>query len=174
MPAPSTPTSVAPPSTQRTFGIVGDIDVDIYIESAALKGAVEHARTQLTRMVLGVLLGESCTWNCRDYVKIVRFIPALKAESRAASAKFTQEAWEDIGAIRERDCPGVPLAGWMQSHPGFGLFMSGVSINTHKQFFDHPWNVQLTVDPVADTLGFFGWHKGEIRKTGFRTFVSAR
>lgn len=70
--------------------------------------------------------------------------------------------------IRADRYPGIPIAGWMQSHPGFGIFMSGMSLYIHKEYFSLPWQVAITVDPISNRLGFFGWCEGEVKKTGFR------
>ena len=163
------PRKLSPPENARTFGQIGEIGIDLYVDSPALKACVEYARTKPSVMVTGVLIGDYCTWGGRDYTWIHHFIPALKAISRSASCKITQEAWQEISAIREAKYSGSPIAGWMQSHPGFGIFMSEMSMKIQREYFCLPWQVAITVDPVADNLGFFGWSGDEIKKTGFRT-----
>lgn len=161
------PIEKPPPTVSRSFGELGKIDVDVYIEQAVLKAAVEYARTQPKVMVLGVMVGEFGSWEGRRYTHIMGFIPALKAVSRAVSASFTREAWDAVTEIREQRYPDLPLVGWMQSHPGLGIFLGAPSMAIHQGFFNLPFQVQLTVDPQTDRLGFFGWKGTGIEKTGF-------
>lgn len=175
------PISRPPPSEEpdkyrvKKFGVVEKDDHQIFINSAILKRIVEYSRTNLHRELGGVMIGQYCTWKGRAWVIIEDYIEATKGESRSASFKFTSESWSEIGKIREERYPKVegqperPLVGWHHTHPSFGIFLSGMDLFIHQQFFDLSWHVALVVDPVADKLGFFQWKNKEIHKVGFFT-----
>lgn len=156
----------------RKFGSVGDDDHLIFVESSILKKIIEYSRTNKSRELGGVLVGNYWTYNQRDYITIEDYIEA-QGESRSASFKFTLESWHEVGKIREQKYPDQPLVGWHHTHPSFGIFLSGMDLFIHQHFFSLSWQVALVVDPVNDTLGFFQWKKGAITTCGFYTMAAA-
>ena len=162
---------IAPPANAREFGTQGVADVDVYVDDAAMRDAVAYAFSAKDKLLLGVLAGELCAWEGRTYVTVRAFIPARKAVSSTGAAKFTREAWEDVKRIRLERYPRLRMVGWMQSLPGFGVVVTQMSASLHQSYFDLPHQVLLTVDPVSDDVGFFGWKAGKLERTGFRAFA---
>lgn len=172
------PTSRPPPSeepdkyTVRLFGHVGKDDHQIFVHRGILRRIVDYSKTNLQRELGGVMLGQYSTWQGRQFVEIEDYIES-QGESRSASFKFTSESWTEITKAREKlKVPGQPerpMVGWHHTHPSFGIFLSGMDLFIHQQFFDLPWHIALVVDPVADKLGFFQWKNKEIHKVGFYT-----
>jgi proteasome lid subunit RPN8/RPN11 len=155
----------------KKFGSVNDDDHLIFVDSAILRKIIDYSRTNKSRELGGVLVGNYWTWNKRDYITIEDYIEA-QGESRSASFKFTLESWHEVGKIREQRYPDQPLVGWHHTHPSFGIFLSGMDQFIHQGYFNLPWQVALVVDPVNDTLGFFQWKKGSITTCGFYTVTS--
>jgi proteasome lid subunit RPN8/RPN11 len=54
------------------------------------------------------------------------------------------------------------MVGWYHTHPGFGIFLSGMDLFIHQNFFTQIWHVAYVLDPRARTSGFFCWDR---RKT---------
>ncbi len=129
----------------------------VLIRKAAYSCAVEHLRTDL-RIELGGLLGGEALYDAALdlFIVVVEVaLPAFHGESTAASFSYTPEAWEAI------------LPGWLgmnsdwtvvgsyHSHPGMGVFLSGVDLATQADVFPHDWQIAMVVDPVKNTCGLF-------------------
>lgn len=167
-------TDAPPPAGARACGQVGTLDVDIYVDDAAMRESVGYAFSARDKLVLGVLVGNLHRWQGRLHTLVHAFIPARKAVSTSASCKFTREAWEDVKQIRADRFPDQRIVGWMQSLPGFGVVVTEMSASLHQSYFDLPHQVLLTVDPVSDDVGFFGWKAGKLERSGFHAFSSNR
>ena len=159
----------------RKFGVVEDGDHRIFIRSSILKQIVEYSRTNLHRELGGVMIGNNCVWKGRPFIVVEDYIEARLGESRSASFKFTHDSFSEITRLKEQKHPDpdTMMVGWHHTHPSFGIFLSGMDLFIHQNFFDLPWQVALVVDPVADKLGFFQWKKKEIHKVGFFTIAPA-
>jgi proteasome lid subunit RPN8/RPN11 len=61
------------------------------------------------------------------------------------------------------------MVGWYHTHPGFGIFLSGMDLFIHQNFFTQLWHVAFVLDPRARTSGFFTWnrHKSEVKPAQF-------
>lgn len=171
------PISRPPPTEEpekyrvKKFGVVESEDHQIFVVSSTLKRIVEYSRTNMHRELGGVMIGGYYTWKGRRFVEIEDYIEASKGESRSASFKFTAESWSEIGKVREAKFGDKPLVGWHHTHPSFGIFLSGMDLFIHEQFFNLDWQIALVVDPVADKLGFFQWKNKAIHKVGFFTIA---
>ena len=64
-----------------------------------------------------------------------RAFPGAKAVQGGTHVTFTQDTWEHIYQIKDRDYPDARIVGWYHSHPGFGVFLSDHDTFIHKNFF---------------------------------------
>ncbi len=147
--------------------------VDILIEEPALRAAQVHALSSMNREVAGVLVGPSPEKqpDGRYVVHIHDTIIAKHTVMHGASVTYTPESWRYMNdVLRERypDDTAV-MVGWYHTHPGFGIFLSGMDLFIHQNFFTQIWHVALVLDPRARKSGFFGWnrHKSEVRPYDF-------
>ena len=51
------------------------------------------------------------------------------------------------------------MVGWYHTHPGVGIFLSGMDLFIHQNFFTQMWHVAYVLDPRARTSGFFCWNR---------------
>jgi proteasome lid subunit RPN8/RPN11 len=70
---------------------------------------------------------------------------------------FTQDTWEHIYKIKDKEYPEERIVGWYHSHPGFGVFLSDHDTFIHKNFFSSALQVAWVYDPHSDEEGCFGW-----------------
>src|SRR5262249_25492218 len=106
-----------------------------------LIGSTEHER----------MIGEAC-------------IQGINAAQGGAHVTFTQDTWEHIYKIKDKDYPGQKIVGWYHSHPGFGVFLSEHDLFIHQQFFFNTQQVAWVYDPHTDEEGCFGWIGDKIEK----------
>ena len=137
--------------------------VDITIEEPALRAAQAHALSSLNREVAGVLIGPRPEKqpDGRYRVHILDTIIAKYTVMHGASVTYTPESWRYMrDKLHERypDETAV-IVGWYHTHPGFGIFLSGMDLFIHQNFFTQIWHVAFVLDPRAQTSGFFSWDR---------------
>lgn len=137
--------------------------VDITIEEPALRAAQAHALSSMNREVAGVLIGPRPEKqpDGRYRVHILDTIIAKYTVMHGASVTYTPESWRYMtDKLYERypDETAV-IVGWYHTHPGFGIFLSGMDLFIHQNFFTQIWHVAYVLDPRAQTSGFFSWDR---------------
>ena len=110
--------------------------------------------------ICGVLLGG----QLNDCTLVDACIAGEKAAQGAAHVTFTQDTWEHIYSIKDRDYPDKKIVGWYHSHPGFGVFLSHHDTFIHENFFSATHQVAWVFDPHSDEEGCFGWSGGKVRR----------
>jgi proteasome lid subunit RPN8/RPN11 len=130
----------------------------------------QHARSHGKTEVCGVLIGAE-----EDGITSVQAcIAGANAEQGGAHVTFTQDTWEHIYKIKDREYPDARIVGWYHSHPGFGVFLSDHDTFIHKNFFSSPQQVAWVYDPHSDEEGCFGWKNGRLQRVAQFAFVDAQ
>jgi len=147
--------------------------VDILIDEPALRAAQAHALSSLNREVAGVLIGgrPEKQPDGRYVVHIFDTIVARHTVMQGASVTYTPESWRYLNDTLAEKYPDdtAVMVGWYHTHPGFGIFLSGMDLFIHQNFFTQIWHVAMVLDPRARTSGFFCWdrYKTEVRRCDF-------
>ena len=130
----------------------------------------QHARSQSKTEVCGVLLGS----EAEGLTSIEACISGENAAQGGAHVTFTQDTWEHIYKVKDRDFPDARIVGWYHSHPGFGVFLSDHDTFIHKNFFSSPQQVAWVYDPHSDEEGCFGWDGERLKRLPRIDLVDAR
>ena len=111
----------------------------------------QHARSSMKAEICGVMIGRH-----HDNTTIVEdCIRGEHSDQGGAHVTFTQDTWEHIYQIKDRDFPDKKIVGWYHSHPGFGVFLSDHDLFIHRNFFSAPHQVAWVYDPHSDEEGCF-------------------
>lgn len=163
----------APPRRDRTAGIQHEVGhptwmaVDVEINETPLRAAQAHALSSMRREVAGVLVGPRPEKqpDGRYLVRIIDSIIAEHTVMQGASVTYTPESWRYMNDELNRRYPDetAVIVGWYHTHPGFGIFLSGMDQFIHQNFFTQIWHVALVLDPHAHTAGFFCWDRTQTR-----------
>ena len=146
-----------------------DKQANVRISTEVARQIRQHARSNLKTEVCGVLIG-----GFEDGATHVRAcIGGANAAQGGAHVTFTQDTWEHIYKIKDRDFPDERIVGWYHSHPGFGIFLSDHDTFIHKNFFSAPEQVAWVIDPHSDEEGCFGWHSGRLERIPRFSFTDA-
>ena len=132
----------------------------VVMEAEVARKIRQHSRTSMKAEVCGVLIGE--TSDERTVVEAC--IAGVNAAQGGAHVTFTQDTWEHIYQIKDRQYPDSKIVGWYHSHPGFGVFLSEHDLFIHENFFSSPQQIAWVYDPHTDEEGCFGWISGKIEK----------
>ncbi len=137
-----------------------NVPTTVRISSDVVRQIHQHARSNNKMEVCGVLIGSD-----RDGVTTIEAcISGVNATQGGAHVTFTQDTWEHIYKIKDRDYPNDRIVGWYHSHPGFGVFLSDHDTFIHKNFFSSPLQVAWVYDPHTDEEGCFGWAGDRIER----------
>jgi proteasome lid subunit RPN8/RPN11 len=120
----------------------------------------QHARSSMKTEICGVLIGQDRPGR----IEIQACIAGANAEEAGAHVTFTQDTWEHIYQVKDKEYPDHRIVGWYHSHPGFGVFLSDHDTFIHKNFFASPGQVAWVFDPHSDEEGCFGWVGGRLER----------
>src|SRR5262249_40782336 len=140
--------------------IRGSAQPVVVMEAEVARKIRQHARTSMKAEVCGVLIGS--TEHERMIVEAC--IQGINAAQGGTHVTFTQDTWEHIYKIKDKDYPGQKIVGWYHSHPGFGVFLSEHDLFIQQNFFSNPQQVAWVYDPHTDEEGCFGWIGDKIEK----------
>lgn len=166
-PAPEIAQPETPPmrvaGTVRSSPMAQHDAADITLDETVMRAMQGHALSSMRREVAGVMLGPQPEKQpCGRYlVRVTDSIIAKHTRMSGASVTYTPESWRYINdqlAIMYPEGDAV-IVGWYHTHPGFGIFLSGMDLFIHENFFTQPWHIAYVLDPVARRSGFFCWDR---------------
>ncbi len=141
----------------------GGAAVDILLDEAPLRAMQAHALSSLDREVAGVMVGRQPEKqpDGRYVVHVIDSIVAKHTVMQGASVTYTPESWRYMNDTLWERYPdeSAVMVGWYHTHPGFGIFLSGMDLFIHQNFFTQIWHVAYVLDPRARTSGFFAWNR---------------
>jgi proteasome lid subunit RPN8/RPN11 len=132
----------------------------VLMEAEVARKIRQHARTSMKAEVCGVLIGNTE----HERMTVEACIAGINAAQGGAHVTFTQDTWEHIYKIKDKEYPDHKIVGWYHSHPGFGVFLSEHDLFIQQNFFSNPQQVAWVYDPHTDEEGCFGWIGGNIEK----------
>lgn len=148
-------------------GDVGENDLPIFVDMDVMRDMEAHARENTRVELGGVMLGnQHVDSQGNPFVVITDSLRAKHYEATKGSFKFTHETWSQITRERNEFKKDLEMVGWYHTHPGWGVFLSGMDLFICNNFFSRPLDVALVVDPCAGDRGWFQWNsEGETRQT---------
>lgn len=137
--------------------------VDILLDEPPLRAMQAHALSSLDREVAGVMIGgrPEKQPDGRYVVHIIDSIAAKYTVMNGASVTYTADSWRYLNDTLAERYPNetAVMVGWYHTHPGFGIFLSGMDLFIHQNFFTQIWHTAYVLDPRARTSGFFCWNR---------------
>ncbi|HET8890905.1 MAG TPA: Mov34/MPN/PAD-1 family protein [Candidatus Angelobacter sp.] len=132
----------------------------VVMEAEVARKIRQHARASMKAEVCGVLIGNTE----HERMTVEACIAGINAAQGGAHVTFTQDTWEHIYKIKDKEYPDHKIVGWYHSHPGFGVFLSEHDLFIQQNFFSNAQQVAWVYDPHTDEEGCFGWVGGNIEK----------
>jgi len=146
------------------IGVAHQDDLAIFLDHETALAIEEHARSDVSVELGGVLLGKECVDpdTGRPHVLVTAWLEAAHYKNTQASFTYTHESWEAITRRRDLEFPDLDIVGWYHTHPNFGIFLSHHDLFIHQNFFGQPLQTAYVVDPIKGSRGFFQWRGGTI------------
>lgn len=141
-------------------------ELPVFVDLDVMREIETHASSDTSVELGGVLLGGHYEDDQgQPFVVITDCLRAQHYESTKGSFKFTHETWETITRQRDEFPEELQMVGWYHTHPGWGVFLSGMDLFICENFFDKPLDVAYVVDPCRGDRGMFQWTAGGKRQT---------
>ena len=133
----------------------------LHIAPEVRRGIEQHAKTDVSIEICGVLVGNWFTDENGPYAVVTDYIRCDNASSKMAEVTFTHESWAQINKEMDSKFAEARIVGWYHSHPDFGIFLSERDCFIHEHFFSGAGQVAYVVDPVRGLEGMFIWRDGK-------------
>jgi proteasome lid subunit RPN8/RPN11 len=120
----------------------------------------KHGKAHPEVEVCGVLAGNIFHDDHGPYAYVQAAIQGNDAVNRQTQVTITSQTWSRIHETLEKEHPDKRIVGWYHTHPGFGIFLSGMDLFIQDNFFNEPWQVAFVHDPLGGEEGVFVWRDG--------------
>jgi proteasome lid subunit RPN8/RPN11 len=119
-----------------------------------------HGKAHPQVEVCGVLVGDIFHDAQGPYAYVQAAIQGNDAVNKQTQVTITSQTWSRIHETLEKEHPDKRIVGWYHTHPGFGIFLSGMDLFIQDNFFNEPWQVAFVHDPLGGDEGVFVWRDG--------------
>ena len=142
----------------KVVGQTASDDLTIFVDLDVQRDMEAHALSNANVELGGVLLGRQFIDHAgKPFVVISDCLRATHFEATKGTFKFTHETWREITRQREGFRPDLEMVGWYHTHPGWGVFLSGMDLFICNNFFNRALDVALVIDPCKQERGWFYW-----------------
>ncbi|HYG75186.1 MAG TPA: Mov34/MPN/PAD-1 family protein [Planctomycetota bacterium] len=133
----------------------------VHIDERAYERMKSHANTTNEVELCGVLIGDVCRDSQGYFLCITAVIEGLHSNNYGAQVTFTHQTWDHINSIKDKEYPKQRIVGWYHTHPGFGVFLSGMDMFIQENFFNLPYQVAIVIETKKHEEGCFAWIEGK-------------
>jgi proteasome lid subunit RPN8/RPN11 len=152
-----------PPPRDVLLGCGGPADaVTFYIPRSVLESLFRHAVAHPRLEVGGYLFGHAYVAGESAVVEVRGAYSITSGDATVASFRFEIEDSVRAERFQTERFPGTDIVGWYHTHPGHGVFMSGVDVNTHVRYFKLFHRVALVIDPLHKEFAAFVQRDGDV------------
>jgi len=152
---------------ERPFPLADCKAVRVVMRQSVLNDIHQHGLSSPAAEICGVLVGQGYQDATRPYIYIENIIQGAHSDSQTAQVTFTGKTWEHIHTEFDRDYADKRILGWYHTHPGFGIFLSGMDLFIQENYFSASDQMAFVYDPHSGEEGLFVWRKGAAVRDGF-------
>lgn len=142
------------------FPISIEEEYRVNINEEAYANMKAHAETTVKVELCGILVGNVFKDEKGIFLKIDAVIEGRDASSQGAQVTFTHQTWNHINDVMDKKYPNKQIVGWYHTHPGFGVFLSGMDLFIQENFFNQPYQVAIVLETHIHKEGCFVWVDG--------------
>ncbi len=161
--------SVLPLEDQSQYQSFAHNNVQLFVIESAIDRLKTHLSQDTSKETGGILVGNVSELKGIYHTKITGAIAAPTTIGTRSNFRFTPNCWPAILKSQKELFPQTQIVGWYHSHPDFGIFLSGVDLDTQGVYFNQPWHIAVVYDPIREQIGFFCGAKGQ-EMTASKTF----
>lgn len=172
-----TPKQGVMPTSQRDkyailrWGDVEDKGLTIFITADTFIEIRKHAQKRVDREVGGFLIGEAMYEKENLFILITHLFKVQEIQHKSGEFIFTHEVWKMIDSVMSERYSDKQLLGWYHTHPGIGVFLSPEDKFIQNNFFNHPWQVTVVLDPLTKYQLFYYTKNKKLETIGFYIYT---
>ncbi len=148
------------PTNVKQIGSITD-GVKIYIEDYVYSYLQQYTEAFANEEKLAFLLGRSMLIDGQIILFISGAVAGKFCRHEGGVLKFTEASVEYAKEMIEKYFSLYEVVGFMQSQPGYGVFLNSAYAAYHDEKFKSESNVLFVVDPVEKVNTFYVYKKGE-------------
>lgn len=133
----------------------------VVILQSVLDDIHAHGRATDDVEICGVLLGTIYHDSKGPWCLIDASVRGNFSSGKQTQVTITSDTWTHVNEVRDRQYPDKKFVGWYHTHPGFGIFLSGMDDFIQANWFAEAWQIALVYDPKSREEGVFIWRQGK-------------
>lgn len=141
--------------------------VRVVIRQSVLNDIHRHGQTRTDVEICGVIIGQGYRDERGPFIYVEGNIRGQHSDSKSAQVTFTGETWNHIHNELDTKYPDLQILGWYHTHPGFGIFLSGMDLFIHDNYFNAEHQLAFVYDPIGGDEGLFVWRDGSAIRDGY-------
>ncbi len=152
------------PVNIKQIGSIGE-ELRIYLEDYVYTYLYQYAKSDEGKEKVAVLVGQHIEQDGQTILLISGAIQGKYSRQEKGNEIFTEETWKYIDEKMEQYFEGLEIVGWMHTQPGYGVFLSSVDTEYHRERFQKAYQILFVVDSTERLDAFFAWNEEEIIET---------
>ncbi|MCL2854400.1 MAG: LysM peptidoglycan-binding domain-containing protein [Defluviitaleaceae bacterium] len=145
------------PTNIRQIGTAGD-GLKIYVEDYVCSYLRQYAESGGHTEKVAFLVGKYMVIDGEAYVFVSGAIQGKFSEYRDNMESFTDASFDNAMEELDKYFPGCEILGWMQSQPGYGIYLNPSYADYHMANFTRPYQLLFVMDPVEKLNMFYSWN----------------
>ncbi len=142
------------PTNVKQIGSIGD-GLRIYIEDYACSYLQHYAEAGGYEERLAFLVGRVLVIDNQTVLFISGVIQGQHTATERDMVSFTEKSWQHAKDEIKRYFKGLDIVGWMQSQPGYGVFLNSGYAAVHSKIFPREDQVLFVIDPAEKLNAFY-------------------
>lgn len=145
------------PSNIKQIGSIGD-GPRIYMEDYVCTYLKQFAESGGHCEKVAFLIGKHLVIDSQSVLFINGAVQGKYSEYENGIENFTQKSFSYAEEQIESYFKGFEIIGWMQSQPGYSVFLNPAYSKYHMTHFRKPYHMLFVIDPVEKLNAFYVWN----------------
>ncbi|MCL2575110.1 MAG: LysM peptidoglycan-binding domain-containing protein [Defluviitaleaceae bacterium] len=146
------------PTNIKQIGSVSD-GLKIYVEDYVCTYLRQFAESGGHTEKVAFLVGKYMVIDGSPYVFVSGAIQGKHSEFADNMESFTDASYDYAAEELDKHFNGCEIVGWMQSQPGYGIYLNPAYADYHMGNFTRPYHLLFVMDPVEKLNLFYTWNK---------------
>jgi len=157
------------PTNIKQIGSIGD-GMRIYMEDYVCTYLNQYAQAGGYDERLALLVGRYLLIDGQPILFISGAIQGKYTESKDGLLYFTEKTSAYAEAIKAEFFEGMEIVGWMQTQPGYGIFLNQQYASYHFREFPKINQVMFVIDPLENVNAFYTYNDDRTTLTEARGY----
>ncbi len=134
----------------------------VLIDKSVFERIQLHLKSDISVEKGGLLIGKAFLDEqaSRFLLTIHDAFEAHAGLETSSTLSYTTSTWEEIIPLIQHLPHDQTILGSYHSHPGMGVFLSSIDMETQTEIFNADWQIAMVVDPITNEVGFFMGREG--------------